>query len=213
MWILNNYIHKTVSSRHLRGKVHRRSLPFHMYFILKFQHHTLLSYIKGHLSILGFHWLHKIKALNRKVLCGNFNEDAGEKNQILVCQVLKKVHLLAEEITVLSPGFVPFSMGNTEALKALGDWEKQQRQSDFTGPSSHQLPTFQTFLIAILSFFPQITVLYTKLDCLQMQEPLDIFFFIKSKSKPQFWCQRIPCGFGTAAFPGPEHDIYQVFSR
>lgn len=62
----------------------------------------------------------------------------GKKNQILLWQVLKKVHLLAERIIVLCPGIVPFSMGNTEALKALEDWEKQQRHSDFHSLSSHQ---------------------------------------------------------------------------
>lgn len=90
IWILNNYMHKTVSSRHLRGKLHHKSLAFHVYFILKFQHQTLLSYIKGHFSILCFHWLDKTKTLSWKVLCGTLNWDAGGKNHILVCQVLKK---------------------------------------------------------------------------------------------------------------------------
>lgn len=118
-----------------------------------------------------------------------------KKNQILVCQVLQKVHLLAEKIIVLSPGFVPFSTGNTEALKALEDWEKQQKQKSsliLQGLSSHQLPTFQTFLIAILlGFSPQVAVLYTKLDCLQIQKPLDLFFI---KSKPQFCAKRSHVG-------------------
>lgn len=51
---------------------------------------------------------------------------------------------------MLCPGFVPFSMCNTEALKALEHWEKQQRHSDFHSLSSHQLPTYQIFLTAIL---------------------------------------------------------------
>lgn len=89
IWILNNYIHKTVSSRHLRGKLHHKSLPFHVHFSLKFHYQTLLSHVKGHFSILGFHWLDKTKAMSWKVLCDTFNRDAGEKkNQILVCQVL-----------------------------------------------------------------------------------------------------------------------------
>lgn len=79
VWFLNNCIHKTVSSRHLRGKLHHKSLPFHVYFILKFWHQTLLSYIKGHFSILDFHWLDKVKALSWKVYSGTLNRDAGEK--------------------------------------------------------------------------------------------------------------------------------------
>lgn len=41
-------------------------------------------------------------------------------------------------------------MGSTEALKALGNWEKQQRQSDFTGPL---LPSASHFLDFPNSYF------------------------------------------------------------
>lgn len=91
--------------------------------------------------------------------------------------MLQKVHLLAEKIIMLSPEFVPFSMGNAEALKALEDWKKQQKQSDFTGPVLPSASHFSDFPNSLFFFFfPQAAVLYTKLDCLQIQKPLNTFF-------------------------------------
>lgn len=135
----------------------------------------------------------------------------GKKNQILVCQVLKKFISWLRKSPCCPLGLCHFPWV-TQALKALEDWEEQQKQSDFTGPLLPSASHFSDFLNShfVGFFFPPSNSLLYKAG-LPVNAETSGFFFPPMKSKPQFLCQRIPCGFGTAASPGPEHDIYLVF--